>query len=44
MEGKRQGGRDRGMETEEDVQRGGIEVENRREIEGENRVREREER
>jgi hypothetical protein len=32
------------METEEDGQRGGIEVENSREIEGRDRVRKREER
>jgi hypothetical protein len=38
------GERDKGEETEEDRQRGGIEVENRREVEGRDRVRERVER
>jgi hypothetical protein len=38
------GGRDRGMESEEVTQKGGIEAENRGETERRDRVREREER
>jgi hypothetical protein len=37
-EGKKQGGRDRGMESEEERQRGGLEAENRGKTESRDRV------
>jgi hypothetical protein len=37
-EGKRQGGRNRGMESEEEIQRGGLEEEKRGETESRDRV------
>jgi hypothetical protein len=39
MKGKRQGGRDRRMESEEERLRGGLEAENRGETETRDRVR-----